>query len=73
MHNNYEAFAKTLDFIFKAMEPHQLSRAEQDYEARCEAEREGAPRFCGACQHYHEPNAPDEECPYLAGLGGPML
>lgn len=36
---------------------------EQEYERRCEAEREGAPRFCSACQHYHEE---DGECPYVA-------
>lgn len=68
--DNLEAFAKTLDFAYKAMEPRPFSQAEHDYEARCEAEREGAPRFCGACQHYHEEC---EECPYMEGLGGPML
>lgn len=45
---------------------------EQDYEARCEAEREGAPRFCGACQHTHE-EPEGGECPYIEGLQGPML
>lgn len=67
-----EALAKTLDFIYKALEePRTFTQSEQDYEARCEAEREGAPRFCSGCQHYHE--EVDGECPYLAGLQGPML
>lgn len=42
---------------------------EQAYEARCESEREGAPRWCGACRHYHE-LADDGVCPYVDDMMG---
>ncbi len=51
---------QSVDFLYR------FDSAEAEYEARCEAEQDGALRICRVCDHPHcEEELTDEgECPY---------
>lgn len=70
MMNPFPLIQRTIEAHFALMEqeaPMTFDQTEQAYERRCEAEREGAPRWCGACRHYHE-EPQDGNCPYVDGM-----
>ena len=52
--------AKSVDFLYR------FDSAEAEYEARCEAEQDGALRVCRVCDHPHadEELTPEGECPF---------